>query len=779
MKPVAAFRRAPSVPAQWPAKLALALFAPLVFFGLLEGALRVAGAGRNTDFFIPDDRPGIYRTNPRYTELFFPASFGLKPVNFRIAREKPAGAMRVFVIGESAAMGVPEPGFAIAPQLRAQLAAAYPGRKIEVFNLGMTAIDSHVIRHIVRQAVGFHPDVLVAYMGNNEVVGPFGPSSATAHRALPLWLVRASIWVRSTRTGQMIQTLMQRLGGAARGFQDWRGMEMFAGRTVAGNDPRLAAVYADFAANLGDILEYARGAGVHVILSTVAVNVRDCAPFASRHRSGLSAAELADWQQAIDDGGAAAESGDPAAAARLFERAVQIDPEYAESHFLLAQARERQGRPEPARQEYLAALQWDALRFRADARINEIIRGAARAAPAGVTLVDAARALGSDATSTAAPAGHQLFFEHVHLEWAGNYALTRVLAPAVGRALFGVEAPASAWLDSAGCADAIGFTEFGRATMAVRMEELTGRPPFTGQSSYAADRTWLRQEIAAANGALSAPGAIAAAAAKIEAALDRNPGDGFLTFHAGMIEARLGRLDRALELSEALRRIEPPSPEQAAQKAFLLERLQRPREAEQVLLGSVRTDPYYFQTYALLGQLWIATGEKPKAQRYFEALIRRMPDSRAIRHPYAQLLVADGDWAGAEQQWRAVLRTTPDDEGALAPLVQRLVQRGEREAALELMLRAHAYNPRDYANNERLIEVYDAQGDTERTVRYMQDLAASGPVSATLHADLAARLGQLGRKREMRIELHRAQRAAAEQGDEALLKQMNEALRGS
>lgn len=118
------------------AKLTLAVIFPLVIFGLLECGLRIAGFGRNTDFFIRDEQSDVYRTNPHFIELFFPPSFGLKPVNFRITRKKEPGSFRIFVIGESAAMGVPEPAFSIGPQIQAQLRAAEPTRPIEVFNLG-------------------------------------------------------------------------------------------------------------------------------------------------------------------------------------------------------------------------------------------------------------------------------------------------------------------------------------------------------------------------------------------------------------------------------------------------------------------------------------------------------------------------------------------------------------------------------------------------------------------------------------------------------------------
>ena len=318
--------------------------------------------------------PVYYRTNPRYTELFFPASFGLKPLNFRLTKAKPAGTIRIFVLGESAAMGVPEPGFGLAPQLGAQLRAAYPDRKIDVYNLGVTAINSHVIRHIVRQAVRFQPDLLVIYMGNNEVIGPYGPGSAISETMLPLPLIRASIWLRSSRTGQLLERALHGLGRTGGGFKEWRGMEMFASKALRADDPRMEAVYGNFARNLTDILDAARAAGIPTVLSTVAVNIRDCAPFVSRHRPDLSSAQLNTWQDVADEAGLADDLGETARAQALWIRAVDLDPEYAEAHYRLAQVLDQQGELEPARREYLKALHWDALHFRCDARLNQIIR---------------------------------------------------------------------------------------------------------------------------------------------------------------------------------------------------------------------------------------------------------------------------------------------------------------------------------------------------------------------------------------------------------------------
>ena len=743
----------------WLARFALAVGVPVLLFAGIEVALRLAGFGHPADFFIPDETPGVFRTNPWFTDQFFPPSFGLKPLNFRLPKQKPSGEFRVFVVGESAAMGVPEPGFGLAPQLRAQLRAAYPGRAIAVYNLGVTAINSHAILPIVRQAVELRPDLLVVYMGNNEVVGPFGPGSAATHGVSSRAVIRANLFVRGTRLGQLVQRALQALGPAGAALKEWRGMEMFGRNTVTADDPRLEAVYGNFAANLHDILRLATGAGVRVVLSTVAVNVKDSAPFASAHKAGLTAAQLATWKEAVD-------SGD-------FAAAVAIDPHYAETLFQLAEAEAASGDATGARHHYLEALQWDALRFRADARVNDIIRAAARAMPDRVRLVDAARKMGATADSTVPLADHRYFLEHVHLTWAGNRELARLLA---GGAAIALPLAQQSWRFVGDYEAAIGYTEFGHAGVAMSMDRLTSRPPFTGQLTFAAARERLQEEIRAANGVVAAPGALRGMAAAVEAARRNDPENEFLLFHEATMRAQLGDFATALDLNTRLAARQPASPELAAQRAFLLQQLGRAGEAEAMLLQSARDDPYYFQTYALLGWLWGKEGRWSRAIEYFAGLTARLPGNLALRHAYAQARAGGGDWSGAEEQWRAILQTTPDDEEALEPLCVRMFKDGRADAAVELMLAAHAYNPRSFANNARLEQIYENKGDTARTIDLMRDLAASGPVNSTLHINLASLLRQAGRSREAAAELRRAEARARVEGNAAALATIQQML---
>ena len=79
-------------------------------------------------------------------------------------------------------------------------------------------------------------------------------------------------------------------------------MEMFMNGRIGYDDPARLRAYANFRGNLEDILRTAQRAGVPVILSTVAVNLKDCAPFASIHSAGLNKNQESAWNKIYEEG---------------------------------------------------------------------------------------------------------------------------------------------------------------------------------------------------------------------------------------------------------------------------------------------------------------------------------------------------------------------------------------------------------------------------------------------------------------------------------------------
>ena len=101
-------------------------------------------------------------------------------------------------------MGEPDPTFSFSRILDVMLASLYPDRRFEVINTGMATINSHVVRQIASELNRVQPDIVLIYMGNNEVVGPFGAGTVFGAYSPSLALIRLGIQLRSFRIGQLI-----------------------------------------------------------------------------------------------------------------------------------------------------------------------------------------------------------------------------------------------------------------------------------------------------------------------------------------------------------------------------------------------------------------------------------------------------------------------------------------------------------------------------------------------------------------------------------------------
>ena len=139
------------------AKLLIPIVAAVLPLLLLEFGLRAAGYGYPSAFFVRMRGTPDYTTNQMFGRRFFPVLLARTPVPERIASPKPEGTLRIFVLGESAAMGFPEPGFSLGRNLEMMLRRIYPERRFEVIAASMTAINSHVLVPIARDCARLQP----------------------------------------------------------------------------------------------------------------------------------------------------------------------------------------------------------------------------------------------------------------------------------------------------------------------------------------------------------------------------------------------------------------------------------------------------------------------------------------------------------------------------------------------------------------------------------------------------------------------------------------------
>jgi tetratricopeptide (TPR) repeat protein len=692
---------------------------PLLLFGGLELALRLLGYGYPTSFFVRNPLPEETNLveNRQFSRRYFAPELVRIPKPLAFAPAKSKDTLRVFVFGESAAEGDPASPFGFARILQVLLSDRYPERRIEVINTAVTAINSHVIRPIAREAARLDGDLWVIYMGNNEVVGPFGAGTVFGAQVLPLPLIRASVSVKATRTGQLLDDVLLRIGHRA-GPAEWGGMEMFLQQQVRYNDPRMTRVYEHFQRNLNDMVRFAVGGGAKVVISTVGSNLRDCPPFASLHRADLPAAKITEWKETYEAGVALEQQGEYAAAQAHYLRAAELDDEFADLQYRLGRCEAALGRTDVARQHFTKARDLDTLRFRADSRINEIIRQMARDwGSRGVRLAEVERAL-----AAAAPdgiIGAESFHEHVHLTFAGNFLVARAIAEEVFTALSsslpaGGSETHRAWPTREECERRLGLTDCERLRMEEEMWRRTGVPPFTHQLDHAADAARRTARLAEARERDRTN--FLASVALYREALARAGKDWQLHDNfAGALVLHGDYSNAVIHLREVARLLPHHLQTYNLLGSVLLDQA-RWSEAEACYQQARRVQRDYLESWIGLGRIHLAQNRSDEAIECFRRAVKLQPRSGRTHNHLGVALQQLNRAAEAETAFRRALQVEPDFLAARMNLGSALLAQGRAGEAIEGYQELLRLDPSNTAARIKLGKTYAQQGRHEEAL---------------------------------------------------------------
>lgn len=461
---------------------------PLAIVVVTESILVLCDVGRPMAFSYPAVVEGrsVALSNPYFTWQFFQPQMAREIQPFALPTPKPADTCRIFVLGSSAAQGDPEPMFGLPRILETMLADQYPGVNFEVVNAAAVAINSHVTLRIARACADLEPDLFVVYMGNNEVTGPFGAGTVFSPLRSSRSLIAAHLAARRSRIGQALQAVTMAVLDRGRGPAPWLGMEMFLDRQVSWNDPQLQTTYRNFRANLRELLDLARAKKIPTLVSTVAVNLEDCAPFASKHRPQFTE----DQRQQVDALCKQAEEfrqeSKFADAIQALRKAIEIDDSYADLHFRIAKLYHREKDLDNASFHFRRACDLDTLRFRADSKINRIIVETAQSGSREfIHFVDAAAILENQCADRLP--GLDWFYDHVHLNFSGNFVVAEAILEQMRQRL-------PAWvrdkssgrpiLSQRECELRLCFTGLDNLVIARQMSNRLLRPPFSSQSDH-------------------------------------------------------------------------------------------------------------------------------------------------------------------------------------------------------------------------------------------------------------------------------------------------------
>jgi len=746
----------------WAFRLLALVGAPILFVGLLELVLRLAGFGYPTAFLLPASQNGqeVYVQNNQFGWRFLGPKLSRLPWPISIPRTKAPDTVRIFVFGESAAQGDPQFVCGLPRMLQAMLSLRYPGVHFEVVNAAMTAINSYAILPIARDCAKADGDVWVIYMGNNEVVGPFGPGTVFGPQVPPLPLIRSVLALKTTRTGQLLDLARREIRKQPFENAEWEGMQMFIDRQVRADDPRMNAVYHHFERNLADIIRAGERRGVGIVVSTVAVNLKDCAPFASAHRPGLSAPDRAKWDAFYQAGIKAEDAGKEQEAAGQFQAAAQVDDRFAELRFRQGLCALALGQTQPARQQFQAARDLDTLRFRCDSKLNDLIRqDVVHREPERVLLADAENAFAEQ--SPGGLPGENLFYEHVHLKFDGNYLLARTIGEEIEKLLPAWLAARSgtngAWPSAAECAQRLGWTDLDELGALNEIRSRVSRAPFTGQLNHDAQLQRLQAAIERLAPATQ-PAGLLEAQKICQAAVAANPDDPALYGLLAAVKSYLG--DRAGAVASLHRELEllPNNPRPWFQLGIILVQAHQFEDAAAAFQRALQLDPEDVKSVNNLAQSLWSLGRRDEAIHEFRRLTAMSPESSLAWIELGKVLEEDGQQSAAEDCYHKALTTHDNSEPDLLALARFCRSRGWLEAAVTNYDAAIKLNPRDpnlQLESGQSLLILKRYSDA---IRHLAEAVRLNPGSAEAHLLYGLAFGQQDRPVEAEEQFREALR---------------------
>lgn len=675
---------------------------PLVGLVLLEFILRLAGFGYSSGFFLESETNGIpvLIENQQFSKRYFPTGLERTPQPLVMTAIKPPDTIRIFIFGESAAMGDPEPAFGFGRILEVLLGDAFSGKRIEVINLGVTAINSHVVREIARDCTGRQGDYWLIYMGNNEVVGPFGAGTIFGQQVPGLAFIRANIALKSLRLGQGLDAVQQRFSGNRKAPKTWEGMEMFLQQQVPQDDSRMSKVYAHFDNNLREIVRLGQKSGAQILLGTVVSNLKHCPPFASLPRAGLSEAQRAEWDRLFQAGATREREANAPAALTNYQQAAKIDGQFAELWFRIGRCQLALGDTAEARRSFERARDFDALRFRADSQINDSIRRVYFDFKAdGVRQIDVVDIFAKQ--SPDALAGEELLYEHVHPNFAGNYLIARAFAEQI----VGSATHHSRLLTVEECARRLAFTDFNRYQVLDEIRQRLQQPPFTFQLDHDARDARIRLQL------------------------------------DGMQRASLTNAFRIYEEAIARRPADWMLRENFAK---LLQDFDEPQRAEAQWRKVIQLLPHYEEAQYSLGNNLDGQGRSAEAIAFFEAALRRRPGSIEARNGLGLALANQGQWAAAVEQYERAIRENPGFAEAHVNLGQALTRQGKLREALAQYQEALRLDSNNVAVRINLGKLLAGQGKVREAMVQYQEALHLKPDHSVAHYNLANALKASG-----------------------------------
>jgi tetratricopeptide (TPR) repeat protein len=734
-------------------RLSVAVLSPIIFLLLIELILRLGGYGQPENFFIRWKAAGetVYLSNKHYCEHFVPKELSRSPES-SVLHSKNKSTIRIFILGGSAAYGDPDPAYGFCRQLEVLLNEHLSDdsqdsgqNSFEVINAAVTSMNSHVARRIAKDCAAHGPDIFIIYMGNNEVVGPYGPPTLPAILYSSRGFINTCITAKKEiRIGQLVKNFSRALRTSGRPEKKWLGMEAFLTSQITHDDEKLKYCYQHFRDNISDIIQTASKHGAKTILCTVPTNIRACAPFGSKHKRDLTKEQISEWDQHFKKGRELELSGDFEAALARYEEAGAIDKEYAELAFCIGKCLSALGRIDEARREFIEARDLDTLRFRADSRINSIIRQTAETqANRGVVLLDL------EENADGYLSGEEIFLDHVHLNFRGNflaaYAAMQTVRRILPQAELGIPKQSEQELLEQNLRRLL-YDDHERYRLAMDMYRRKTLPPFAGQINHETELAGLRQTLFRLRRDTKTSND---SETRYLDAIEHAPFDSYLNKHYGQFLLKNGRIADAIRMYEKILKAQPFNMSIRIALAQALAQGGMKDEAINMLTSQESPNRYNRkEALLMLGTCYVRNRRFLDAETIYQELNQLEPDNVDVLINLAAAGLYRKDFDAMKRILDKVLEIQPESVQAMINMGNYYAKRNQPDEARKWFLKAVRADPQSYLAQINLGVQTIRVGNLKEGMKHVIKAVLLKPDFAEGYKILAQIYSELGKESE-------------------------------
>ena len=418
-----------------------------------------------------------------------------------------------------------------------------------------------------------------------------------------------------------------------------------------------------------------------------------------------------------------------------------------------------------ARKHLVLALDLDSLRFRADSRINGIIRAVANETiDKNVYFVDAVNRF--DEQSLQGIQGKELYYEHVHLTFHGNYLLARDVAEKVRLSLRKNQMASidgTGFLNEQGCSDLLALTQFDQLRVEKDLLQRLERPPFSNQvgheerlSKLAANNIELKKGLTAK--------AIANDDLVYRQALQSADSDPWLHYNYGTFLKEQEKIEAATMQFQKFTHLLPRSYKGHHGLAVLLAGAGRFEEAlphyqaaiKLIKVTATRTELHLLYAYALA-----RLGRYEESMTTYEEALTEDPSSAVnLYHAMAKLRLKTGHLTEALELLEKAIAAN-NGTGEIADIyfnyghvLKQLQKREQSIAAYKEAIKTYEKElaTAEKSDKETLLVVsgrsYFETGEIDKGSRYLQEAIQRDPAKLDYHLTLITALARNGRQME-------------------------------